>query len=93
METRVSGQREIGVCWRGSHGSLCALAGSEGVSTFGVFRGRPPFAPFAFAAALFAFERWLPMREPTLILCPQWGQFILLPPKLLSDTPSLLFRE
>lgn len=49
------------------------LAGSEGVSAFGVFRGRPPFAPLAFAAALFALERWLPMREPTLILCPQWG--------------------
>lgn len=52
------------------------LAGSEGVSAFGVFRGRPPFAPFAFAAALFALERWLPMREPTLILCPQWGHFM-----------------
>jgi hypothetical protein len=48
--------------------SPAALAGSESGSAFGVFRGRPPFAPFAFAAALFALERWLPMREPTLIL-------------------------
>lgn len=54
----------IGVGWRGHSCQDLVLAGSEGVSAFGVFRGRPPFLPFALAAFVLALLFALPPFAP-----------------------------
>jgi len=51
--------------------TLCAVS----LASF-FLGGRPPLAPLALAARVFALDFTLPMRAPRLIGFPQCGQFI-----------------